>query len=282
VTDTAPAGTALVTGASSGIGRELADVLAADGYDVVVTARREQRLRAVAERVERDHGVDATVVVQDLAEPGGARALYDAVAAAEGVGAVDVLANNAGVPVYGEFTETDWADERQLLRLNVEAATRLAKLYAAEMVDRAGSGGGGDSGSGGVGPAILNTASLASLFPIPGKAVYAGSKAYLLSFSRALAHELEDDGVTVTAVCPGAVETEYATRGDVEESETMSGITSDPRSVAEAAWAGVRDGDRIVFPSAFASYGGQTVRVLPRKAITKLGERTVEEGASWL
>jgi len=278
VTDTAPAGTALVTGASSGIGRELAAVLAADGYDVVVTARREQRLRAVAERVERDHGVDATVVVQDLAEPGGARALYDAVDAAEGVGAVDVLANNAGVPVYGGFTETDWADERQLLRLNVEAATRLAKLYATEMVGRD-SGGDGDEG---VGPAILNTASLASLFPIPGKAVYAGSKAYLLSFSRALAHELAGDGVTVTAVCPGAVETEYATRGDVEESETMSGITNDARSVAEAAWAGVRAGDRIVFPSAFASYGGQAVRVLPRKAVTELGERTVEEGASWL
>jgi short-subunit dehydrogenase len=275
VTDSASVGTALVTGASSGIGRELADVIAADGYDVVVTARREQRLREVADRVEREHGVEATVVAQDLAAAGGARALYDAVAAA-GIEAVDVLANNAGVPVYGDFTETDWADEQRLLRLNVEAATRLAKLYASEMVDRAGSGGGGPD------PAILHTASLASLFPIPGKAVYAGSKAYLLSFSRALAHELEDDGVTVTAVCPGAVETEYATRGNVEESETMSGITSDPRSVAEAAWAGVRDGDRIVFPSAFASYGGQAVRVLPRKAVTKLGERTVEDGASWL
>ncbi|MDH5018701.1 SDR family NAD(P)-dependent oxidoreductase [Halobacterium rubrum] len=278
MTDTGSAGTALVTGASSGIGRELADVIAADGYDVVVTARREQRLREVADRVEREHGVDATVVAQDLAAAGGARALYDAVAAA-GIEAVDVLANNAGVPVYGDFTETDWADERRMLRLNVEAATELAKLYAPEMVGRAGSNSGG---GGGPDPAILNTASLASLFPIPGKAVYAGSKAYLLSFSRALAHELEDDGVTVTAVCPGAVETEYATRGDVEESETMSGITSDPRSVAEAAWAGVRDGDRIVFPSAFASYGGQAVRVLPRKAVTKLGERTVEDGASWL
>jgi len=259
--------TALVTGASSGIGRELADVIAADGYDLVVTARREERLRELADEVESEHGVEATVILQDLSEPTAADDLFDAVRN-RGI-TVHTLVNNAGVPVYGRFTETDREAERDMMRVNTVTLTELTKLFAAPMVDR---------GTG----AILNTASLASFYPVPKKAVYAATKSYVLSFSRALAHELVDDGITVTALCPGVVETEYAYRGNVEESDTMEGVTDDPRSVAEAGWNGVRNGERIVFPSAFDTYGAQLTRLLPRKTVTELGERTVEEGASWI
>jgi len=259
--------TALVTGASSGIGREIAELAAGDGYDVVVTARREERLRELAESVERDHGVSATVVAQDLAEPDAADRLYETVRDA-GVD-VDVLVNNAGVPLYGRFTDTDPEAERDMLRVNVTAPTELTRLFLPEMVER---------GRGGV----LNTASLTSFYPIPRKAVYGATKSYLLSFSRAVAHEAEDAGVTVTALCPGVVETEYAERGGVADSGTMSGVTNDPRSVAAAGWNGFRNGERIVLPSGIASYAAQLTRVLPRRTATRLGERTVEEGASWI
>jgi short-subunit dehydrogenase len=259
--------TALVTGASSGIGREIADVAAGDGYDVVLTARREGKLRDAAAAIEADHGVETTVITQDLAQPGAAEELYESVRAA-GV-EVHALVNNAGVPVYGEFTDTDPAAERDMMRVNMTALTELTKLFVPDMVDR---------GRG----AVLNAASLAAFYPIPKQAVYSGTKSYVLAFSRALAHELEGDGVTVTALCPGAVETEYARRGNVEESNTMDGVTNDPRSVAEAGWNGLTAGERFVFPSTFASYGAQLTRLLPRRTITELGASTVEEGASWI
>lgn len=259
--------TALITGASSGIGRELADVIAADGYDLVVTARREKRLESLAGELRSAYGVEVTVLPGDLSEPDAASTLFEAVTEA-GID-VHTLVNNAGVPTYGRFTETDLDRERDMMQVNMVTLTELTKLFGREMAER---------GEG----AILNTASLAAFYPIPKKAVYAATKSYVLSFSRALAHELEDDGVTVTALCPGAVETEYEARGNVEESETMSGVTNDPRSVAEAGWEGLENGDRIVLPSAFATYGAQIKRLLPRKTVTKLGESTVEEGASWI
>lgn len=259
--------TALVTGASSGIGWELADVAARDGYDVVLTARRGERLRELADTLETTHGVETTVIPQDLAVQDAAETLFDAVQD-EGV-EVHTLVNNAGIPQYGPFTETDRDAERGMMRLNMITLTELTKRFVRGMCDR---------GSG----AVLNTASLAAFYPIPNKAVYAATKSYVLSFSRALAHELEDDGITVTALCPGVVETEYANRGNVDESNTMEGMTNDPRTVAQAGWDGLQDGDRIVLPSLFAKFGAQFTRLLPRKTVTNLGERTVEEGQSWL
>jgi len=258
---------ALVTGTSSGIGAELADVIAADGYDVALNARREERLREVADGIEADHGVEATVLPQDLAELDAADALA---AAVDDAGLdVDVLVNNAGVPHYGSFVETDRGAERDMMQVNMVTLTELTKLFASRMAENGGEG-------------VLNTASLAGLYPIPKKAVYAASKSYVINFSRALAHELEDEGLTVTALCPGVVETAYATRGNVEKSNTMEGISNDPRTVAESGWAGFKNGDRLVFPSTFATYGAQVKRFLPRKFVTELGESTVEEGQSWI
>lgn len=259
--------TVLVTGASSGIGAELAREIAVDGYDVVLTARREDRLRELAEELETNHGVTATVVSQDLAEEEAADELFETITG-KGI-AIHTLVNNAGVPMYGRFDETDLADERAMMQVNMVALTALTKRFLRPMVER---------GEG----RVLNTASLAALYPIPKKAVYAATKSYVLSFTRALAHELDGTGVTATALCPGVVETEYATRGNVEESNTFAGVTNDPQSVAQAGWEGVKDGERIVFPSLHSKYGSQLMRLLPRSKVTELGESTVEDGASWI
>lgn len=258
--------TVLVTGASSGIGSELADVAAADGHDVVLTARREERLAELAEELETSHGIRATVIPQDLAVRNAAENLFDAVRD-EGI-EIHTLVNNAGIPQYGGFLETGRDAERDMMQLNMITLTELTKRFGREMSAR------GDG-------AVLNTASLAAFYPIPNKAVYAATKSYVLSFSRALAHELEPEGITVTALCPGVVETEYAERGNVDDSNTMEGITNDPRTVAKAGWEGLQKGERIVLPSRFATYGAQVKRFLPRKTVTKLGESTVEEGQSW-
>ncbi|MFB6360393.1 MAG: SDR family NAD(P)-dependent oxidoreductase [Halobacteriales archaeon] len=260
-------GSALVTGASSGIGNELARQIAADGHDVILTARREERLRDLAEELEGRHGIEATVVPQDLAEANAAGQLFEAVQ--EAGQEVQILANNAGVPVYGPFTETDFEDEELMMQVNMVALTALTKQFIGPMTDR---------GSG----AVLNTASLYSFFPGPKKAVYAATKAYVLWFSRALAHEFADSGITVTALCPGPVETEYAQRGGVEESGALEGITNDPETVAIAGWEGLKNGQRIVLPSLFARYAAELTRVLPRRKVTDAGAQAAEEGSSWI
>lgn len=260
-------GSALVTGASSGIGTELTKQIAADGHDVILTARREERLRDLAEELEARHGIEATVVPQDLAQPNAADQLYESIQ--ETGQEVHILANNAGVPVYGPFAETDLEDEQLMMQVNMVALTALTKRFLGPMVER---------GSG----AILNTASLYSFFPGPKKAVYAATKAYVLSFSRALAYELAETEITVTALCPGPVETEYAQRGGVEGSAVMEGITNNPESVAAAGWQALKNGQRIVLPSLFAKYAAQLTRVLPRRKVTEAGAQAAEEGSSWI
>jgi len=186
--------TALITGASSGIGLELARVFAADGVNVILSARSEDKLLALAKEVSEAHHVKAEVVVSDLSVVGAAQGLYDAVKE-KGL-AVDYLVNNAGFGVYGEFKETAWEDEGAMLQLNIVALTHLTKLFVPDFIAR---------GSG----RILNVASTASFQPGPLMAAYFASKAYVLSFSEALANELKGTGVTVTALCPGATATGF-------------------------------------------------------------------------
>lgn len=259
--------TALITGASSGIGRELAVLAAADGYDTVLVARREERLNGLADEIEADHGVEATVIVQDLAATSAASDIFQRVQR-EGIH-VDALINNAGAPIYGQFAETEFDAERSIMQVNMVALTELTKLFVRPMIER---------GAG----AVLNTASLAGMYPIPKKAVYSSTKAYVLSFSRALADELEEQNVVVTALCPGAVDTEYLHRGNVEESNVTNGFVNDPESVAKAGWEGLKTGKRIVFPSTVAASAAHLKRVLPRKKVTELGRRVVDRGASFL
>jgi short-subunit dehydrogenase len=195
-------GTALVTGASAGIGLALAERFAAEGHDVVLVARREGRLQEVADDLEAAHGVTAHVVPADLVDRAARDALYEAVTE-RGI-EVDYLVNNAGVGTQGRFTDIDLDRDLGLIELNVTAPTHLAKLFVRDMVER---------GHGGV----LTVASTAAFQPGPYMATYYASKAYELSFSQGIHEELRGDGVTATVLCSGPVATEFQERADMTD-----------------------------------------------------------------
>ena len=254
---TAP--TALITGASAGIGRELARAFAAGGYDLVVVARREQRLRALADELDDDHGTTTHVVAMDLAEPGAAAELQTAVADRDV--RVDALVNNVGVGTYGPFHESDVEAELTQLRLNVELPVHLTRLYVPEMVER-------DAGT------VLNVASLSAFQPGPKMAGYYASKAYLLSFSEAVATELRETGVSVTALCPGPVSTEFQDRAEMTHARLGSTFSLTATEVAEAGYRGAMAGDPVVVPG------------LPMKLVylaTRLSPRVLQRrAAAWV
>lgn len=237
--------TALITGASSGIGRELARVMAAR-YELVLTARREDLLRELA--VELKGLTRVRVVPMDLARPEGARELFQAI----GDETIDVLVNNAGFGSFGPFVETPLDHELQLLQVNIVALTELTKLLLPAMKER---------GRG----RILNVASTAAFQAGPLMAVYYASKAYVLHFSEALATELEDSGVTVTALCPGPVQSEFQETAHMTASRVVQGQMMSAREVAEAGLKGMERGKRVVVPARAARAFIGLVRVLPRK-----------------
>lgn len=228
-----PGGTALVTGASAGIGRELAREFVAAGYDAVVVARREERLRVLADELEDDHGATVYTVSMDLSEPGAAESLHEAVADL-GV-RVGALVNNVGVGTYGPFHESDLEAELDQLRLNVVLPVHLTRLVLPEMVEH-------DDG------VVLNVSSLAAFQPGPKMSGYYSSKAYVQSFSEALAEELRGTGVSVTALCPGPVSTEFQDRAGMDDSRVGSTFSHTAEEVAEAGYSGAMAGDPVVVP----------------------------------
>jgi len=259
-------GAVLVTGASGGIGAEFVRRVADDGFDVVLTARREERLEEIADEVESEHGVSATVITKDLSEPDAAQELYEEVSD-EGI-EVHTLVNNAGFGAYGRFDETNGDAETDMIQVNVTALTDLTKLFLPEMVEREEGG-------------VINLGSIASYYPTPRSTVYGASKAYVLSFSRALAQEFDDGDVTVTALCPGPVETGFLDE-EMEGSGIGEGMTHTPDEVAEAGWKAYKKGKRVVLPSASMSLIAQASRFLPERIATKLGENAMEEGISFI
>jgi short-subunit dehydrogenase len=252
---------ALVTGASGGIGEELARILARHGHDLVLVARSADKLAALAERLELDHGIKVRAIAKDLARPEAAAELHEALAA-EGL-AVDVLVNNAGLGLLGKFAEMGIDDDVEMLRLNVEAPTLLTRLFLPAMLER---------GSG----RILNLASTAAFQPGPLMAVYYATKAYVLSFSEALANELAGTGVTVTALCPGPTETGFSSRAGSEQSRLFKGPTMDARTVAEAGYAGLMAGKPVVIPGLRNRILAFGVRLTPRRVVTQIARRMQE------
>lgn len=196
-----PRETALITGASSGLGWELARLFAADGSDLILTARRVDRLEALAAELQTGHGVHVRVIGLDLSRPGAARELFQQ-ATSDGT-PVDVLVNNAGFGTLARFQDLPLETYTAMLELNVVALTELTRLFLPAMLARRRG-------------AILNVASTASFQPGPHAAVYYASKAYVRSFSEALAEELRGSGVTVTALCPGPTKTEFGEHSAME------------------------------------------------------------------
>lgn len=214
-------GTALITGASEGIGYELTRLFAEDGYDLVLVARNEKKLDEIADDLSRTYGIDARVISKDLARPDAPDEIYSELSR-DGV-AITALVNNAGYLVYGPFAEHDISEELDMLQVLVMAPTKLTGLFVKDML-RDGKG------------RILNVGSVGSFAPGPLTTVYCAAKSYILSFSLALAEELRGSNVTVTTVCPGSTRTQFASRGKVENVLGNSFATMSAQKVADIAY----------------------------------------------
>jgi len=244
--------TALITGASSGIGLDLAHLFAADGHDVVLVARSEGKLRDLARELEAKHGVKAHVLVADLAKSAAPREVF------ERAPAVDILVNNAGYGLTGKFAETELQTELDMIQVNIAALTPLTKLFLPPMLQR---------GRG----RILNVASTAAFQPGPLMAVYYATKAYVLSFSDAIGEELRGTGVTVTALCPGPTATGFqktAEMGSEALLKIMRPVSS--MEVARAGYRGLMRGTRVVVPGVKNKIGVQSIRLTPRAVATRV------------
>ena len=250
--------TALITGASGGIGYELALLFAGAGFDCILVARSQEKLKELATRLESEYRVKTHVIAKDLSRATAVNEIYEEVTAASMQ--VDVLVNNAGFPVFGPFVETDLQVELEMLQVNVIALTALTKLFLTGMVERR-------EGR------ILNLASTAAFLPGPLMAVYYASKAYVLSFSEALSNELRGTGVTVTTLSPGPTRTGFQKRGIMEDSRLVQGQIADARSVALAGYRGLMTGKTIVIPGFSNKLVPWIVRLSPRGMVTRVVRR---------
>ena len=257
-----PDRTAIVTGASSGIGTELAHALARRGHGVTLVARREDRLRTIAEQVEKEHEVRAEVLTADLTDEQ-SRANIPHEIAQRGL-TVDILVNNAGLSTTGPVHRSNPERELAMIRTDVEAVVHLCSLFLPAMVER---------GSG----AVLNVASTAAFQPLPGQAGYGGSKAFVLSYSQATRAELKGTGVTMTVLCPGPVETEFGEVAGFTEEESSNALPKfmwvSAADVAETAIEGLSKGRAVVIPGATNRIGAVVAHLTPRRLLLPLLRR---------
>src|SRR6266496_2673190 len=225
--------TALVTGGSGGIGLELAKVLARNGFDLVLVSRTRDSLEAAAGQIEGKYDVKVHVFAADLRRREAPEAIFDFLHNENT--AIDVLVNNAGFGLGGEFAETELTRELEMIQVNIAALTHLTKLFLPAMIKRR-------SGR------ILNVASTAAFQPGPLMSVYYATKAYVLSFSEAIAEELRDSGVTVTALCPGPTQTGFASAANMEASRLFGNRVARSSDVARAGYDAMKRGTRVVVP----------------------------------
>jgi short-subunit dehydrogenase len=242
--------TALVTGASGGIGEDLARLLAADGHDLVLLARSVDKLQTLAAELTTAHKVSASVLAADLAEPGAAEAVERTLT--ERRLSIDILVNNAGFGTMGPFASGDLMPLMGMLQVNVVALTMLARHLLPGMLERRRG-------------RILNVASTAAFQPGPLMAVYYASKAYVLSLSEALSEETRGSGVTVTCLCPGPTRTGFQERAH-QENVRLLGIAHvmSSQDVARAGYDGMKAGRPLVIPGIMNRLGTQFVRLSPR------------------
>jgi hypothetical protein len=253
--------TALITGASSGIGAALARELAGRGHGVTLVARSEDKLRALADELAAKHGVRAEVVACDVTDPAARDRLAEAV---EGAGLrVDVLANNAGFGTYKPFADVDRERLIEETRVNTEAVVDLTARYLPGMVAR---------GAG----AVLVTASTAAFQPLPGNALYAAAKSFALLFAEGLHHEVKGQGVSVTALCPGPVKSGFQDASGAHEfaKGLPKPLWRSPEQVAAAAVDGLERGKRIVVPGTANRVLAAVGRFSPRPVVLRVMDST--------
>lgn len=252
----------LITGASGGIGRELAKIHAAAGGDLIIVARRGDELEKLKHELESAHGVKVVCVPADLTEFGSVHHVYGR--CREATDQIDILINNAGFGGHGKFHERDWDQESSMIRLNIMALSELTHLIVPDMI-KAGRG------------KILNIGSTAGFLPGPLQAVYYATKAYVNSFSQALAEELRETGVTVTVLCPGPVDTGFSNEANLEGVDAFKNAAT-PQAVARIGYDGMQKGRLVVFDSwKFAFLLNWIVPLLPRKVVLALSRKSMEK-----
>jgi uncharacterized protein len=253
--------TALITGASFGIGLEFARIFARENYDLVLVARTADKLRQLASELEKAHGTRSLILAVDLTEPGASAYVFDQTTRADVV--VDVLVNNAGFGQYGLFAESDLDQCLRQIQLNITTLTHLTRLHIPGMIERKNGG-------------ILNVASTAAFQAGPLMAVYFATKAYVLHFSEAIANELQGTGVTVTCLCPGATTTEFHKRANATGMRLLKMGSMDARTVAEDGYRALTAGQPVVI-SGFRNWlVAQSVRFAPRRMATAIARATQE------
>lgn len=246
--------TALITGASSGIGLDLARLLAQDGQNLVLVARNQAALDQLADECHSRFGVTAHVLARDLGDPAAPSQIYDELQARSIP--IDILVNNAGFGVYGRFDQADLAATLQMLQVNITALTHLTRLFLPAMVQRRWG-------------RILNVASLAAFVPGPLLNVYYASKAYVLSHSIALARELRRTGVSVTALCPGPTQTAFQERAGINHARAFANPMSS-LAVARAGYEGMKRGKAIVTPGLGNKLAAFATRFAPRSLLARV------------
>jgi uncharacterized protein len=245
--------TALITGASGGIGEALARTLAQHGYNLILVARTMSKLEALGAELIAKNGVEAVSIASDLSAFDASEKLI-ADLEARGLN-VDVLVNNAGFGEYGEFATGDPIKQQQMISLNILTLTMLTRHVLPKMLER-------KFGR------VMNVASTAAFMPGPLMSVYYASKAYVLSFSEALSEELLGSGVTVTALCPGPTESDFQARAAMEDSKLFKGKTlMTSREVAEQGVAALERGQRVIIPGLMNQIQAQASRFLPRAIV---------------
>jgi short-subunit dehydrogenase len=247
--------TALITGASSGIGRSLARLFARDGYALVLVARRGSVLEELAAELSRDHGVAVRVMPVDLAAPDAAMRLFGDLQ--RGGVEVDVLVNNAGFGMQGAFAALPVDRQVQMIHLNITALTALTRLLLPSMLERAGGG-------------VLNVGSTAGFQPGPFMAVYYATKAYVVSFSEALADELSGSGLRISCLAPGPTATAFAAEAGAADSRLFQGDTMSVDEVARIGYEGWQQGKPLVIAGSRNRLGALAVRLMPRAYVRKL------------
>jgi short-subunit dehydrogenase len=254
--------TVLLTGASSGIGREFARLFAADGHDLVLVARRRAALEQLAGELVDRHGINCVVIARDLAHAGEGATIYAEVEARDLE--ISILVNNAGFGDYGPFAEADLQRQLAMLRVNVEVLTELTHWCLPSMIE-AGRG------------HVLNVASTAAFQPGPLMAVYYASKAYVLHFSEAIAEELQGTGVKVTAFCPGPTKSGFQSEAGMEASRLVRGPMPSAADVARVGYRAMWRGKRVVVPGLLNRMLVQSVRLSPRRLVSRL-VRSLNDG----
>src|SRR5258705_1027 len=238
----------LITGASAGIGAELARVFASNGHRVALVARRAERLAALAGEIRASGGAAPIVIACDLEQPDAGDKIAAALAA-EGV-EVEFVVNNAGFGLFGNAVELDRAEQLGIIAVNIRAMTDLSLRFSDQLIRHRGG--------------ILNVASVAAFMPGPGMAMYYATKAYVLSFSEALHRELAPRGVRVTALCPGPVPTEFQARAGLRRKERPSPLTQSAERVAAEGYRGFKAGKRLVVPGGANKLVTMVTRFIPR------------------